>query len=103
MKTPALNKQANARKKAQVIGEFLDWVHNKKGWRFCEAKPPKPGFTFEAFLPVACVTERLLAEYFGIDEAAVENERRALLAEMRHRHEHGGCTLKNEQPRMEGV
>lgn len=98
MKTPQLNKQANARKKAQVIGEFLDWVHNTKGWLFCQPNPPKKGFTFEAFLPVACTTERLLAEYFGIDEAALEQERRALLAEMRRLHE-----LKNEQPRMEGV
>jgi hypothetical protein len=86
--TPECDRLLAVREKSQVIGEFLDWLR-EKGWviatghahddtcyidgkRFC-------GAVEGDLVRVLFNTEKLLAEFFGIDLEKVERERRALL------------------------
>jgi hypothetical protein len=76
-KTPVLDRIAEIRAEAEVIGQFLEWLQGERRvvlaeWLDCGELARAP------------VTEvRLLAAYFGIDEAGAERERRALLTSIR--------------------
>lgn len=63
--------------KSQIVGEFLEWLREKKGWELCAY----PTFDKEStrFYLVRYEIDTLLAEFFGIDLRKVEIERRALL------------------------
>lgn len=62
---PEHDKLIKVRQEAQAQGEFLDWV--------CE----KEGIQLETSI------RELLAEYYGVDLAEFEAEKRAMLAKMR--------------------
>jgi hypothetical protein len=63
---------------SQAIGEFLDLGR----WTLCEiVEPDDDGWSSSYYRPVNI--QDALAEYFGIDRAAIEREKRAMLAAMR--------------------
>lgn len=92
--------------KSQAIGEFIDWLQTEKGWVFAkkhghsdgcrtlgDAGPngdlPRAtiqicGLRTGEYIPTSFRIEELLAEFFGIDLAKVETEKRAMLEEARN-------------------
>lgn len=81
---PECDKLLAVKDKSQPIGEFLDWLRNEKGIEFCrwmEAEDIEP----EGYYPDYTRTEELLAEYFEVDLKKVEEERRAMLDDLRER------------------
>jgi hypothetical protein len=80
-KTPECDKMAKVRDQSQSIGEFLEWlsgkgIHLGKQFNYNDVD-------YSEFLPYSYTTEELLAEFFEIDLNKVEEERRALLEELR--------------------
>jgi len=116
--TPELDKLSKVREKSQAVGEFLDWlaeekrivfsVHhehdeecrNSNGSRIC-------GLNNYELVPTHFTHERILAEFFGIDLNKVEQERRALLDEIRavqtrvDQVKRGGLLMSRERPKTE--
>lgn len=72
-----INKWAAARPTLAAIRDFLDWCETQK----IELAVPTPSGRW--LQPVGEDRERMLARYLEIDEAKLENERRALLAKCR--------------------
>lgn len=101
-KTPTLEKMKAVHEKSQAIGEFLDiflpskgvqlgspHVHDVScpGWderrnRYNPGEGPRCSFHTGEFQPFHYTVEKLLAEFFGIDLAKAEEEKRALLAHL---------------------
>lgn len=101
--TPECDKMQAAQEKSQAIGDFLGWLqsgvvkqnlpmersiflaayHVDCEDRDGETLPEDEWEIGDTLLPYAYSTERLLAEYFGIDLAKAEQEKRAILKEMR--------------------
>ncbi|HYE94479.1 MAG TPA: hypothetical protein VEA38_25825 [Terriglobales bacterium] len=75
--TPALDQMRTARKElgTQHIGSFLEWL-GEHGMAVC-------GCERDEWYPVPYSVEQLLARYAGVDLAAVEQERRAILDALR--------------------
>jgi hypothetical protein len=63
-----------------AIASFLDWTEKQKGMRLCE--PYKPQYAW--YVPSHGSREKLLLEFFGIDLAELENEKRKM-AEQRQK------------------
>ena len=80
MEYPECEKMRKVKDQSQVIGEFLDWLHGEKNILFAEQRGEPP---FDRILPVLFNTEELLAEFFNIDLKKVEQEKRAMLDEIR--------------------
>ena len=80
-KTPTLDKIAEVRDQCQIIGEFLEWLHDK-GISLCELNKTK-GWSSETYERIDKSTDSLLYEYFEIDENAAEQERIDLLNKIR--------------------
>lgn len=89
-KTPQLARVQASKDKAQVIGEFLEWLE-EQGLVVCrweewdEEVDPGDGLKKwqahrKGFVSSGKSIDTLLHEYFEIDAAAEEEERRALLA-----------------------
>lgn len=76
---PECEKLKAASPKSQAIGEFLDWLEAEKGVQL--ARYPEDS---ERLVPFSFSTERLLAEFFGIDLDKVEDERRAMLSSLQN-------------------
>ena len=64
---------------SQAVGEFLDWASEKHGAQL--SRVPE-GYT-DTLMPLGIPTRTLLAEFFEIDEAKIEAEKRAMLASLR--------------------
>ncbi len=65
---------------SQVIGDFLEWLGNDRpgGPIFlCERR--ENAHVDNIWAPTGASTERLIAEYFDIDEKKLETEKRAIL------------------------
>jgi hypothetical protein len=62
--------------KSQAIGEFLEWAAEEHGYRLCYLEG-------ERYWSVGTPVQRLLAEFFDIDEAKLEEEKDAMLAALR--------------------
>lgn len=102
--TPECDKMLAVKEKSQAIGEFLEWLQSGE----VEQNLPMKRSIFLAAYRVKCEdrhgemldeedwtlsdvyidpfmynTERLLAEFFGIDLEKAEKEKRALLEEIR--------------------
>ena len=73
METPELDKMKAVHEKSQAIGEFLEWLHSK-GINL--AKYPDNSDYLSIY---RYSTEKILAEFFGIDLDKCEKERRQLL------------------------
>ena len=83
MDTPTLDKIAAVHEQSQAIGEFLRWLLAKETLTICRYTE-RAGFAgSDAYIPVSQSINSMLAEYFEIDLAAAERERRAILAALR--------------------
>jgi hypothetical protein len=77
---PQHDKLRAVRDQSQAIGEFLEWLQS--------TRKPRVTLTVDAELGMRCEdlwpkTEDLLAEYFGIDRAALECEKQAMIKGLR--------------------
>jgi len=74
--TPECDKLSRVANKSQIIGEFLEWLTHERSMpiELCVQ-----GDSFTDFVPCYITLTTLLAEYFGIDQNKVEQERRAIL------------------------
>lgn len=92
-----LDKMAQAKPRSQAIGEFLEWLR-EKGIVLAEyhkhskdecgsVRWPECGICSEQPVAHHYNTETLLAEFFEIDLNRVEDEKRAILEELRAEHE----------------
>jgi hypothetical protein len=78
--TPTLDKMRSVKADSQKIGTFIDWL-GENGMSICaEVSDPRYGSSLE---PITESVEKLLARYFEIDLGKVEEERMALLDEIR--------------------
>lgn len=73
---PEHEKLAVVQERSQACGEFLDWLVNER--RLVVAEYGEYGLV--AFCGG---TQKLLAEFFEIDERRLEEEKRAMLEEIR--------------------
>lgn len=78
MNTPELDKIQAVKEESQVIGLFLE----NSGYVLAEYVKPE-GYTREELVPVGKSINQILADYFEIDLSKVEEERMALLEELR--------------------
>lgn len=62
-----------------AIASFLEWAEKEKDLSLCE--PYKPQYAW--FVPSNASREKLLLEFFGIDLAELERERRQMLDEQK--------------------
>ena len=62
----------------QHIGQFLEWCQ-EKGWELCAMD------AFDEYLPLYKTIPTIIAEYLGIDQGAIEREKRELIAYLRVR------------------
>lgn len=97
--TPPLEYPEHAKLQAlggrpQACGDFLAWLHDKKGLVLCEPQDTRQ-FEGYPYLPASVPTHKLLAEYFEIDEDRLEAEKRRLLDGIRT----AEAARHTEQPR----
>lgn len=85
-KYPECAKLLAASKESQAQGEFLAWLQEEKAFVLAEWDEEED-IERAGLVPVCARIEDLLAEFHGIDMTKVENERRAMLEEMRKAHE----------------
>ena len=91
---PECEKMKAAQPKSQVIGEFLEWLSERgivlaklhehtDGCLDEDGRHNECGCSEEMFYPIHKPTEKVLAEYYNIDLAKVEIEKREMLRKMR--------------------
>jgi len=80
---PECDKALAVKADCQIIGQFLEWVYNSKGYEF--GVWAEEGDYSEGLSPTNSKIDDLLAEYFEIDQKKIEEEKLALLAEIRRR------------------
>jgi hypothetical protein len=90
---PEHDKLEEVASRSQSCGEMLDWLKHEKGLVLAEWVTPtwkELGYQHEPRLPIeprlvpaAFNVRKLLAEFFGIDEGKLEEEKRAMLDAMR--------------------
>ena len=73
--TSQLDRISSVRERSQAIGEFLEWLHSEKRWFLAEYRD-------NWAIRVSYNVEELLAEFFGIDLAEAELERRRILEDL---------------------
>ena len=86
--TPECDKMLAASGKSQAIGEFLDWLKDEKKvvlsvHSTAEDDMAGKRHPRERLIPFYDSTEKMLAEFFGIDLAKAEEEKRAILDAIR--------------------
>jgi hypothetical protein len=88
---PECEKVRRASSTSQEIGEFLDWLREEKGIALCKWQDTVRhsdefgDYTPQGYYIVTERTEQLLADFFEIDLNKVEEERLAMLKELRGR------------------
>jgi hypothetical protein len=92
--TPELDRMLDVRDKSQIIGEFIEWL-TEQSIQLCKPHEHSDECYEDSghiscdmirgeLWPVHIATEKLLAQYFEIDLAKCEEERRAILDSLRH-------------------
>jgi hypothetical protein len=76
MNTPMLDKMLEIQEQSQICGEFLEWLQGK--YAMFELKNIRDN-SFYHGAGDYINTEKLLAEFFGIDLEEAEKEKSALL------------------------
>jgi len=70
-------KLAKVKDRSQACGEFLDWLTSEGGFVLCKYVKDR------AFpVPAGVSFTELLARFFKIDQKKLEDEKRAMLAEL---------------------
>ena len=84
-KYPEHEKLKEIQENSQACANFLDWLQNDKGVVLGKYKTIKDWDErdTERLLPTHVNIQNLLAEYFEIDQAKLEQEKRAILDEIR--------------------
>ena len=80
-KHPECDKMCGVKDQSQVVGEFIDWLAEKKGIILAEWGDGE--LSRDELYRTHSSTERLLAEFFDIDLAKIETEKRAMLDAIR--------------------
>lgn len=77
IETPELDRQKEIidSGRAEAVQQFLDWLWNE-GLHLCSTDGHE-------FIPHHRQPEQLMADHFGIDRDKIEDERRAILANLR--------------------
>lgn len=75
---PECDKMLAVKDKSQAIGEFLEWLQGEQEVTLAAYGTERN--TRNRLFPIQTTTEAMLADFFGINLAKVEQERRALLA-----------------------
>lgn len=75
---PEHDKLSAVADQSQAIGEFVDWMaeHHDAGFKVWAEDN-------YGYRPVGISIHKLLAEFFEIDDLALENEKRAMLEQLR--------------------
>jgi hypothetical protein len=76
---PEHEKMRLIKDQSQSIGEFLEWLQDKKEVIFAEYPETNSDHLFPLHLP----TQKLIAEFFDIDLDKIEDEKDAMLEEQR--------------------
>ena len=82
MKTSVLEKWSNVHEDVVTIEEFLEWLETK-GIQLAQHYKNDDGKDTEHLYPTYKTRRQLLEEYYEIDTAELERERRALLDDAR--------------------
>ncbi len=92
-KFPEHEKLKEVQPRSQSCGELIDWLKHEKGLVLAEWVTPtwqELGYSQEPrarieprLVPAPLNVRKLLAEFFGIDEEKLEEEKRAMLDAMR--------------------
>lgn len=77
--TPQHDKLQEIQHLSQAIGEFLDWA-SEQGWHLAEWNTTH---FFDSMQPVGYTTTNILARYFDIDLNVLEDEKLAMLEQIR--------------------
>lgn len=86
IKYPEHEKLQAVQKKSQAIGEFIEWLRNTKQITFARwYKAELDEEETDKLMPEYPSTNKLLAEYFNIDLQKLEQEKRAMLDELREK------------------
>jgi hypothetical protein len=92
--TPELDRQAEIIKsgRAGTIQDFIDWLREEKHYVLARYVPESERFGDDGIYgeqPVEVLIQplELMADFFGIDLRKIENERRAILAEIQRRNQ----------------
>lgn len=72
---PEHDKLSEVKERSQACGEFLDWLREQGYW-LCRLDD------HDCFYQAHVPTQNLLAEYFQINQAALETEKRAMLYDL---------------------
>lgn len=81
MEYPEHEKLAKIAEESQAIGEFLDYTLPGMGLTLCERDDES--YSQPRWFPTRRSIQSILAEAFGIDENALELEKRAMLDSIR--------------------
>jgi hypothetical protein len=79
MDTPELDKMLRVKDESQAIGEFIEWLGANGMWI---GEYVDLGYREPRGVPVSKTINGLLADFYGIDMQKIEQERRAILAEI---------------------
>jgi len=77
--TPELDKMLAVRDKAQILGEFIDYL-SEKGYRICTMEEGED--EWGEYVPEYQTTEQWMAGFLNIDLVKCEEERSALLKQI---------------------
>lgn len=86
---PEHEKLAKVHDKSQAIGEFLEWLADERDFvlavrhQHTEDCIEDCGARRGELIPLAIPVHKLLAEFFDIDEDKLDDEKRAMLEELR--------------------
>jgi hypothetical protein len=80
----------------QRIGEFIDWLLEEKKYRICGYSDKD-----KLYWPLFGSTESLLADYFNIDLHKLEEEKRAILNELRSQQSDASDPTEGSMPSSE--
>lgn len=84
---PEHDKLQQVRPKSQTIGEFFEWLAEKR-LVLCEhTEYQEFGLEFAEYVPTYKTVLSLLHEYFEIDAKVIEQEKQAMLDECRKVHQ----------------
>jgi uncharacterized protein with HEPN domain len=81
---PEHERLSRIKDKSQIIGEFIEWLGEAKGYHIGQYREYQDDPFFKEMIPIRTSTEKLLAEFFGIDLNKIEKEKLQMLDEIRN-------------------
>jgi len=84
---PEHEKLSKVKDTIDAVGDFMDWINNGRKHPMClfSWHPPEvEEIGFGSWSPSTIPISTLLAEYFGVDTTALENEKKTMLEAYRN-------------------